>query len=204
MLLIVGMMVGYVASSVVSLLNYFATEEGVRSFMIWGLGHFGGVSMALMPAFSTVTGGPHGLPVAHQTTEYHPTGCAICREHGRSHPTAAQRAASPCRTAHRHDHSLLWPHCFHRTGRAPYRAPATWQRRPTSAHALHHSLWKRRSPALQPGLLATHRRGATCPSMPSHHSSVHPSSSTSSCTNGPTDEPVDSWSLSPLRNGRKP
>lgn len=55
MLLIVGMMVGYVASSVVSLLNYFATEEGVRSFMIWGLGHFGGVSMALMPAFSTVT-----------------------------------------------------------------------------------------------------------------------------------------------------
>ena len=23
--------------------------------MIWGLGHFGGVSMALMPAFSTVT-----------------------------------------------------------------------------------------------------------------------------------------------------
>ena len=55
MLLIVGMMVGYVASSVVSLLNYFATEEGVRSFMIWGLGHFGGVSMALMPAFSTIT-----------------------------------------------------------------------------------------------------------------------------------------------------
>ena len=55
MLLIIGMMVGYMASSAVSLLNYFATEEGVRSFMIWGMGNFGGVSMQLMPAFSTLT-----------------------------------------------------------------------------------------------------------------------------------------------------
>lgn len=55
MLLIIGMMVGYIASSAVSLLNYFATEEGVRSFMIWGMGNFGGVSMQLMPAFSTLT-----------------------------------------------------------------------------------------------------------------------------------------------------
>lgn len=55
MLLIVGLMVGYVASSAVSLLNFFATEEGVRSFMLWGLGNFGGVSMRLMPAFATFT-----------------------------------------------------------------------------------------------------------------------------------------------------
>lgn len=55
MLLIVGMMVGYVASSMVSLLNYFATEEGVKSFMVWGMGNFGGVSMSLMPAFATLS-----------------------------------------------------------------------------------------------------------------------------------------------------
>ena len=55
MVLIIGLMVGYVASSAVSLLNFFATEEGVRSFMIWGMGNFGGVSMQLMPAFSIAT-----------------------------------------------------------------------------------------------------------------------------------------------------
>ena len=55
MLLIVGIMVGYVASSAVSLLNFFATEEGVRGYMIWGMGNFGGVSMRLMPAFATIT-----------------------------------------------------------------------------------------------------------------------------------------------------
>lgn len=55
MLLIIGMMVGYMASSAVSLLNFFATKEGVQSFMIWGMGNFGGVSMQLMPAFSALT-----------------------------------------------------------------------------------------------------------------------------------------------------
>ena len=37
MLLIVGIMVGYITSSVISLLNYFATAEGVHSYTIWGL-----------------------------------------------------------------------------------------------------------------------------------------------------------------------
>ena len=44
MLLIVGVMIGYLASSVISLLNYGATEEGVRSFMMWGLGSFANVT----------------------------------------------------------------------------------------------------------------------------------------------------------------
>jgi len=54
MLLITGIMVGYIASSAISLLNFFATEEGVQSYMIWGLGNFGGVSMNQMPAFAFV------------------------------------------------------------------------------------------------------------------------------------------------------
>ena len=54
MLLITGIMVGYIASSVISLLNFFATEEGVQSYLIWGLGNFGGVSMQQMPLFATV------------------------------------------------------------------------------------------------------------------------------------------------------
>ena len=36
LLLIVGLMVGYVSSSAVSLLNFFASEDGIRSYTIWG------------------------------------------------------------------------------------------------------------------------------------------------------------------------
>ena len=52
LLLIVGIMVGYVSSSAVSLLNFFASEEGVKSYMVWGMGNFGGVSMTHIPLFS--------------------------------------------------------------------------------------------------------------------------------------------------------
>lgn len=55
MLLIIGIMIGYIASSAISLLNFFATEEGVQSYMVWGLGNFGGVSMNQMPAFAIVS-----------------------------------------------------------------------------------------------------------------------------------------------------
>lgn len=54
MLLITGIMIGYMASSVISLLNFFATAEGVQSYLVWGMGNFGGVSMEQMPGFATV------------------------------------------------------------------------------------------------------------------------------------------------------
>ena len=52
LLLIVGIMVGYVSSSAVSLLNFFASEESVKSYLIWGMGNFGGVSMNHIPLFA--------------------------------------------------------------------------------------------------------------------------------------------------------
>ena len=55
MLLIVGIMIGYISNSAISLLNFFATDEGVKSYMVWGMGSFGGVSMQTMPVFATVT-----------------------------------------------------------------------------------------------------------------------------------------------------
>lgn len=54
MLLIVGIMIGYVGSSVISLLNFFSTAEGVHSYMVWGMGSFGGVSMGQMPWFASL------------------------------------------------------------------------------------------------------------------------------------------------------
>ena len=55
MLLIIGIMIGYISTSAISLLNFFATEEGVQSYMVWGLGNFGGVSMEQMPAFIIIS-----------------------------------------------------------------------------------------------------------------------------------------------------
>lgn len=51
MLLIVGILIGYLSSSAISLLNFFATQEGVHSFVIWGLGNFYGVSSSELPWF---------------------------------------------------------------------------------------------------------------------------------------------------------
>ena len=55
MLLIIGIMIGYITSSAISLLNFFSTAEGVHSYMIWGMGNFGGVSLQQLPFFSLVT-----------------------------------------------------------------------------------------------------------------------------------------------------
>lgn len=53
-LLIAGVAVSYMTSSAITLLNYFSTAEGVHSYMVWGMGSFGGVTMLQMPFFSSV------------------------------------------------------------------------------------------------------------------------------------------------------
>lgn len=54
MLLIVGIMISYIASSAISLLNYFSTDEGVQSYILWGMGNFSGVSVSQLPLFSSL------------------------------------------------------------------------------------------------------------------------------------------------------
>ncbi|MBM6993861.1 MAG: iron ABC transporter permease [Prevotella sp.] len=54
-LIILGIMIGYLTSSAITLLNFFATEEGVKNFAVWGMGNFGNVSMRQMPLFGIVT-----------------------------------------------------------------------------------------------------------------------------------------------------
>ena len=51
MLLIVGIMVGYITSSAISLLNFFATAENVFSYTLWGMGDFSGISAERLPFF---------------------------------------------------------------------------------------------------------------------------------------------------------
>lgn len=54
MLIIIGMMVGYFCSSIITLLNSVATEEGVHCFVVWGMGDFTNVGLEGMPLFATL------------------------------------------------------------------------------------------------------------------------------------------------------
>lgn len=56
MLLIIGLMIGYLANSAITLLNFFATSEGVKSYNVWGMGSFGNVSLASIPVAAVVIG----------------------------------------------------------------------------------------------------------------------------------------------------
>lgn len=43
-LLIVGVMIGYIATAIIGVLKYFSTEEDIRAYVIWGLGSFARVT----------------------------------------------------------------------------------------------------------------------------------------------------------------
>lgn len=45
MLLVVGIMISYLCSSLISLLNYFSPAEGIRSYLFWGLGSYTGLQL---------------------------------------------------------------------------------------------------------------------------------------------------------------
>jgi len=60
-LLVAGVMVSFAISAIISLLSFYATADGVHSFIIWGMGDFGGVPMGRMPFFATLTLLPAGV-----------------------------------------------------------------------------------------------------------------------------------------------
>lgn len=54
MLLIVGILLGYLATSAISLLNFFSTQQGVHSYVIWGLGTFAGLPPGRVAVFAGI------------------------------------------------------------------------------------------------------------------------------------------------------
>lgn len=52
MLLIIGIMTGYLASSVISILNLRATADKVHQYVLWGMGDFTEVSLDKLPCFA--------------------------------------------------------------------------------------------------------------------------------------------------------
>ena len=53
-LLIIGVMIGYIATAVIGVLKFFSVEEDIRAYVIWGLGSFAKVSGGQMILFCTV------------------------------------------------------------------------------------------------------------------------------------------------------
>lgn len=50
-LLIVGMMTGYLTSSIVTLLSSSTSARGIQSFVYWGMGSFSGTTLGQLPMF---------------------------------------------------------------------------------------------------------------------------------------------------------
>jgi iron complex transport system permease protein len=61
--LIIGVMIGYLSSALVSLLKYYSPEEDVHNYVIWGLGSFSRLSAARAYWFVTLTVGASALAV---------------------------------------------------------------------------------------------------------------------------------------------
>lgn len=50
-LLIIGVMIGYIATAIIGVLKFFSNDEDVRAYVIWGLGSFAKVSEAQVYTF---------------------------------------------------------------------------------------------------------------------------------------------------------
>jgi iron complex transport system permease protein len=54
LVLILGIMVGYVASSGISVLNTYASADNIRSYVMWGMGSFSGVQSAQLSFYAVL------------------------------------------------------------------------------------------------------------------------------------------------------
>lgn len=54
-LLVAGVMLSFALSAVISLLSFYATADGVRSYVVWGLGDFSGIGLRQTPLYALLT-----------------------------------------------------------------------------------------------------------------------------------------------------
>lgn len=54
MLLVAGVMISYAVGAVVTLLSFFASADGLRSYVVWGMGSYGSVGLDALPVFATL------------------------------------------------------------------------------------------------------------------------------------------------------
>lgn len=56
LLLITGVLLGYLVSSIITLLNFSASATGIQSYVMWGMGSFSGLTISNVGIFSAITG----------------------------------------------------------------------------------------------------------------------------------------------------
>ena len=137
-LLIIGLMVGYLASSAISLLNFFSTAEGVKSYMIWGMGSFGNVSMGEVRWFVPIA----MLGLLSALLLIKPLNAMLLGD----------RLIANNRFAHGSGHRLLRSYRLYRSCHSAHSPPCHRHREPSSPASCHHAYGFRISPALQPAL----------------------------------------------------
>lgn len=57
-LLVTGVMISFGLSAVISLLSFYATADGVRSYVVWGLGDFSGITLQGLPLYALLIAAP--------------------------------------------------------------------------------------------------------------------------------------------------
>lgn len=135
-LLIIGLMVGYLASSAISLLNFFSTAEGVKSYLIWGMGSFGNVSMDEVRWFVPFA----ILALLASLLLIKPLnamllGERICGESRFSYQETSNCPARHNGYAYCSSYCLLWPDSLYRACHSSYITSAGWYGKSSTASA---------------------------------------------------------------------
>ena len=53
-LLVAGVMISFAASALISIFSFFATSEGLQTYVAWGMGDFGSVTLERLPLFAAL------------------------------------------------------------------------------------------------------------------------------------------------------
>lgn len=60
-LLVAGVMISFAASALISIFSFFATSEGLQTYVAWGMGDFGSVTLERLPLFAALLLGLQAL-----------------------------------------------------------------------------------------------------------------------------------------------
>ena len=120
MLLIIGMMMGYIASSAISLLNFFATAEGVFPIPCGEWAIFRACRQGSCRFLRDTVGRVAPGIVVDETVECAFIGRAVCRESGNQCPAGAGRIVNQYGLAHCCDYGILRTDSLYRACRSPH------------------------------------------------------------------------------------
>ena len=120
-LLIIGVMIGYVASAVIGVLKYFSVEEDIRAYVIWGLGSFARVSGDQMVLFVCIMAVL--LPLSFllsKDDESVAAGRWLCTQSGTEHQAGTPAGYLMLRCAGGYCNGLLRSDYVYRIGGSPF------------------------------------------------------------------------------------